>query len=119
MTAERFSRVLIGMMAGLLIWAAHLASVYGVTGLACARLLGDAELLGFNAVRLIVVVLTVAALLATAWVMVRALTGRGPGRWSSAEPRRFIDWTTAAIAGLSMVAILWGGLPALQVAVCT
>lgn len=119
-TSSRFIAQTIHMLAGLLIWAAHLGLVYGVTALACARGFADMAVLGIGVVPLAIGCATLAALLATAFVLRQAMRDLGePHTLSeSRETRRFIDFTTATVAGLALVAIVWNGLPALVIPAC-
>ncbi|WP_035693740.1 hypothetical protein [Azospirillum halopraeferens] len=118
MGSRRFTGLLVGMFAGLLIWAAHFVLVYGLTGLACARGLGGATLLGVALVPAAIVAATLAALLATGAVWLAAWRGGGPAGEGRDETVRFVRWLTAGFAGLGLMSILWVGLPALQVPVC-
>ncbi|HYG86638.1 MAG TPA: hypothetical protein VD978_10295 [Azospirillum sp.] len=113
-----FPATFAGMMAAFLIWAAHFGILYGVNGLACARGLEGVRVLGFPLVPFTVAAATAVALLLTGAVLVRALLGSAPSPDASAAPRRFIRWFTAAAAASALVAILWNGLPALQVPPC-
>jgi hypothetical protein len=106
------------MLAGLLIWAAHLTVIYSVTALACARHFDDVMVLRIGIVPLTVAITTLIALLATGLVLalaVRDLINRIPDQEGT---RRFFSFTTATVAGLSMVAIAWEGLPALLIPAC-
>lgn len=118
MRSRRFAGLLTGMMAGLLIWAAHFAVVYAFNGLACARGFAGTTLFGIGLVPAGIVAVTVLALAATALVVLRARRGPWPALGTSDEAGRFVRWMTAAFASLSLLAILWIGLPALQVPAC-
>ncbi|MGQ9368104.1 hypothetical protein [Azospirillum sp. ST 5-10] len=118
MRSRRFAGLLAGMMAGLLIWAAHLAVVYAFTALGCARGFAGATLFGIGLVPAGVALATLLALAAAGLVAVRAWRGPWPAAGASGEAGGFVRWMTAAFAGLSWLAILWIGLPALQVPAC-
>jgi len=118
MNARSFPASFAGMMAAFLIWALHFTAVYSLNGLACARGLDAWRVLGFPFVPALVVGATAVALLLTLAVLMTALLGRGPAVRVREDPRRFIRWFTAAAAGAVLVAILWNGLPALQVPPC-
>lgn len=119
MATRNFLTTFTAMLAPFLIWAGHFGLVYAINGVACARGLGGAVLLGFPAVPLLVVVATVAALLITGWIMVRCIAGDGPAEHvGSRDPREFARWFTGAGAASSLLAILWVGLPAIQVPAC-
>lgn len=112
----------IGSMSGFLIWGAHFLFVYGITALACAKRFADVEILNIGIVPFVTGVATVAALAAAALVLVgalRALPNRAPVRRDeTGGPSVFLRWLTALVAGLSLVAIAWNGLPILLVPVC-
>ncbi len=118
MRARSFPATVAGMMAAFLIWAAHFFAVYGLNGLACARGLDTLRVFGFPFVPFAVVAATALALLLAGAVLMTALLGRGPAAQVREDPRRFIRWFTAGAAGVALVAILWNGLPALQVPPC-
>lgn len=118
MAVRSFPGTFAGMMAAFLLWAAHFTAVYSLNGVACARGLDAMRILGFPLVPFAVTGLTLAALAAAAWILMRALLGRGPAAGAREDPRRFIRWFTAGAAGAALVAILWVGLPALQVPAC-
>lgn len=118
MEKHGFPATFAGMMAAFLIWAAHFGVVYGINGLICARKLQDMEILGLPIAVALVLAATVAALLLAAFVLLAALWGGGPAARASEDPRRFIRWFTALAAGAALVAILWNGLPAVQVPAC-
>jgi hypothetical protein len=111
---------LLGMMAGLWIWAAQFTAVYGFTSLACARGFADWTVLGFNIVRLAIIVVTLISLALDAAVLLQALrTSRAPpDHATSTSGDALIAHTTATIAALSLLAIAYTGLPAIIVPVC-
>lgn len=87
------------ILAGPLLWALHFAALYGFTALACAR--GGAAAIPWVA--------AVATLLlggAVGLLMVKL------------SKEQFIDWLSAALAALSLLAIVWQGLPVLLIALC-
>jgi hypothetical protein len=92
MTALRIS-------SGPLVWALHFTALYGFTALACAR--------GFTAaIPWVVGVSTVVLGSAAALLMLRF------------SREQFIDWLSAALAALSLVAIVWQAFPVLLVRSC-
>lgn len=118
--SSRFAIETVRMLAGFLIWAAHLSVVYGVTALACARGFADMTVIGIGVVPLTISIATLVALLVTALVLVLAIRDLGGLHTlpDSRETRRFLGFTTATVAGLALVAIAWNGLPALIVPAC-
>lgn len=107
-----FARYAITIVAGLAIWAAHLGTVYAWTAVACARHLDDWTVAGLSGVRLVIGAVTLAAL-AGVGALTIAAGRRRTGRDDAAE--RFAATLAVLIGGLSLVAIAWGGLPALVV----
>lgn len=118
MATRSFPMIFTGMMLPYLIWGLHFGAVYGVNGLACARGWDGALLAGIPAVPALVVGATLAAMLLCALVLLRAVRGRGPAADATRDPREFARWFTALGAGAALIAILWNGLPALQVPPC-
>jgi hypothetical protein len=111
---------LVGMMAGLWIWAAQFTVVYAFTALACARGLADWTLAGFNAVRLVILVTTLIALALDILVLIGALRVRrsASSQADSTSGDAMINYITLTVAAFSIVAILYTGLPALMVPLC-
>jgi hypothetical protein len=114
-----FVRTSLFTMGGLLVWADHFGLAYAFNALACARRFAGLDVLGFGIVPLVVTAATLAALAASG-VLFLALLRRGPARaFRDDQPAGdFLRATTIAIAGLSLVAIAWNGLPALIVPPC-
>ncbi len=104
--------------AGLIAWAVQFTVIYGVASVACARGYGHLTFVGIGLVPLTILAATVLALAATAVVMVHAARERR-GMGESTDPTdRFLNTTTLLVGGLSLVTILWHGLPALIVPAC-
>jgi hypothetical protein len=98
---------------GPIVWALHLAVVYGVHSFGCARDLFGTGLFGFDPARLIIALATVAALLAIAVGI--ALTV--PARSAEQEPG-FERGVAIGLAGLSVFGVLAAGAAAILVAPC-
>ncbi|WP_134495904.1 hypothetical protein [Microvirga pakistanensis] len=115
-----FIRKSLFMTGGLLVWAVQFTLVYVFNSLACARRFAGMELMGIGIVPFVVTGITLAALLATALVFFLALRRRGPAYDSRDDKpvNDFMRYTTMTIAGLSFVAIVWNGIPALLVPPC-
>jgi hypothetical protein len=109
---------MMAMTGGLWIWAAQFTFIYGFTALACARGFADGGIVGFNIVRFAIVVVTLAALALTAAILVQALVGSRTIGPDDGPSERFIKSSAVWIAGLSLLAIAWSGLPALIVPIC-
>jgi hypothetical protein len=92
---SRFVAVALRLGAGIAVWAAHFALVYGMTSVACARGMADR-------VPALVGLATLVAAAAAAALVVR-------------EARRcatFEGWIACGLAALALVAILYQGVPA-------
>jgi hypothetical protein len=114
-----FTAKLTFLCGGLLIWAAHFLTIYGVNGVVCARGLDRFTVLGFGIVPAIVAAATGLAVIACCMIAVAALRGQGPGMGDEVgSVRAFWRSGTACLAGFAVIAILWTGLPALLVAPC-
>lgn len=83
------------------LWAVHFGTIYGFTGIACARGLE-------GAVPWVVGLATLVAAALAASLLARGLARRDD----------FIDATTAGLAGLALIAIAWEGVPALWMTPC-
>jgi hypothetical protein len=92
-------RELLWLSSGAIVWAAHFAVLYGVTAVACARGLP-------HAVPWCVAVAGGAAA-ALLLLIMRSTTGT------------FLGWTTAAIAGTALFAVVLESAAGLLVSPCT
>lgn len=92
---------LLRMSAGIAVWAAHFALLYGFTSFACAR--GP-----IAAIPWVAGAATFVALAAVAAIVVRSFPARA----------RFAPWMTAAIAGLAAIAIVFEALAVAMVPAC-
>lgn len=86
---------------GVIVWALHFTALYGFTALACAR--------GFP--RAVPGFIVTATLVAGALAV--ALMVKGYRRRSE-----FIDWMTASVAGLALIAILYESIGVFLVPLC-
>ena len=118
MEKHGFPALFAGMMAAFLIWAVHFLAIYGINGLICARNLDGLDLFGLPLAVALVLAATVAALLLEGGVLLVALRSGGPAARASDGPRRFVRWFTVLSAVGALLAILWNGLPALQLPAC-
>jgi hypothetical protein len=114
--AEESMTRLLGAVSGMIAWAAQFTVIYGVTSIACERGYGDAS--WFGIVPLTIIVTTLLALSSTGFVLLRAVRERRHGGAEADPTDRFLNETTLVVSGLSLVAILWQGLPALIVPAC-
>jgi hypothetical protein len=91
------------LLGGLLVWTAHFFALYAI-----ASILETSP-----RARLLTALATLAGLAADGWLLSSALARRGDG--AAGPPERWADQVAALGAGLSAVAVLWQGLPALLV----
>ncbi|ALG69907.1 hypothetical protein VY88_10645 [Azospirillum thiophilum] len=115
MSERSFPSIFAGMLSPFLIWAGHFGAVYAINTVICARGLDRETLWGVSPAPVAVTVATLAALLCVAAVAVWAARDTGP---ADPDLRRFGRWLRMAGAGVAFVAILWSGLPALQLPAC-
>ena len=121
MAEQRFISKMTFMTGGFIIWAVHFVVVYVFNALACARFFAGAEVLGLGVVPLTLTVLTVLALLATAWVMMKIYRWNGPVRGEAHDDptTRFVRHMALTIGALSLLAIFWQGIVTLILIPCT
>lgn len=119
MAEARFVSRITFLTGGLLVWAVHFTLVYGLNTLACTRLDGT-SVLGVRVVPVAIGIATVVAAGLNLLLLASALRGRGPGIADEhdASVRHFWRFGTGMIAALGLVAVVWGGLPALIVNPC-
>lgn len=111
--ARAFLRHALVISAGPLIWFAHFTIVYVWTALLCARGVGmDLIPAGILAAT----VVAAAAVIVFAILSFRAM--RRAGR-NGGGNGRFLFAVAAALAALSLIGILWNGLPAVLVSACS
>ena len=118
MTGRRTGQVLL-MLAGLVAWAVQFTAIYGVTSTLCGRGWADATLLGVGAVPMAVVSATLIALAATIVALVLSLqVYRRSGQAGLGTTDGFMGHAAVLINGLSLIVILWHGLPAFILPAC-
>lgn len=110
---------LLGAMSGLVAWAAQFTIIYGFAAVVCARGYGSLSVLGVGIVPFTILVATLLALGGAGLALLLALRDRGQRSADTHPTDRFLIDTTLVVSGLSIVAILWQGLPALIVPACT
>lgn len=115
-----FTRRLLFLLSGLLVWAAHFGLVYAVTALACARGFSGNSGGGFGVVPLVIAAATGFAVVLQGLVAIAAGRGRGPGIGDEPDTsvREFWRYATVGIAVLGTVAVAWTGVPAFFVHSC-
>ena len=118
MTGRRTRQVLLAI-GGLIAWAVQFTLIYGATSTLCGRGWADSTLLGIGIVQAIVMATTLVALVATALMLlllVRAYQHRDNEGPHTAT--LFMMQTGILINGLSLVVILWHGVPAFILPAC-
>ena len=105
-------------LSGMLAWAAQFTAIYTVTSTLCERGWADAALFGIGVVPLIVSGVTLIALTAVGWVLWLSLGWSRQMDRETLAVARFLNDTTMLVSALSLVAILWQGLPGLLVPPC-
>lgn len=108
-----FARTLLFMTAGPLVWAVHLAFIYVMTALVCARPVATSA---WRNEDMLLWALGLAAIIAIAiilWITLRGFRSGG-----SRENIRFVEWTALALAALAIYAIVLETLPILLVPAC-
>lgn len=107
----------------MVVWALHLLVIYSLEGLACARGWPLARIAGMSQFNWLLVLVTVPALAAIAWMMRRgwrdARDPAGPGGSATARRQRLLAWVAMALAVVSAVAIIFATLPVFMLPPCT
>ena len=107
----------------MVVWALHLVVVYSLEGLACARGWPLARIAGMSQFNWLLVVVTVPALAAVAWLMSRgwrdAREPDGSRGTPAARRQRLLAWVAMALAVVSAVAIIFATLPVFMLPPCT
>jgi hypothetical protein len=118
MTGRRTGQVLLAL-GGMIAWAVQFTIIYGATSTLCGRGWADSTLLGIGIVQAIVVATTLLALVPTALMLLVLLRAY---RHADGEGDRtatlFMMQTGIFINGLSLVVILWHGIPAFILPAC-
>ncbi|RSV18267.1 hypothetical protein CA236_09250 [Sphingomonas sp. ABOLG] len=90
------------MLGGMIVWAVHFFAVYIVASV----------FLTTDIARILTVMMTLACLAADGWLIARLRQARAGTQDSFSD---WMRWIALGGAGLSLVAVLWQGLPALLV----
>lgn len=106
------------------VWAVHFVACYVWAAVACAKMpVDDGTYLTARIGIGVLTVLAVAAILYAGW---RAYAEWGFGEYdpphaddSEADRRRFLGYATLLLAGLSIVAVVFVGMPAAFITECT
>jgi hypothetical protein len=100
------------------VWAAHFAVVYSVHAVSCARGLNHWTVLGFGLVPFTITVATALALAGSLAVLAIALRDMRDAHSEAQDSQRFLTYTSATVAGFSILAIVWVALPVFFIEPC-
>jgi hypothetical protein len=118
MSGARTLQVMV-MLGGMIAWAVQFTVVYGVTATLCGRGWADATVLGIGVVPFTILTVTLAALAAAAILLIVSLRQDRQLRDQPAlATDRFLSQAGVLISGLSLIAILWNGVPAFILPAC-
>lgn len=107
---QPFAVTALRMSAPILVWAAHFGTIYGYTGLACARRFHDSGAAWIAAVPWVIGIATIVATVLMVCLIAPALRApRRPG---------FVEWISAAIAGLALIGVFYETIPVFMLPVC-
>jgi hypothetical protein len=118
MTLRRTAQVLL-TLGGMIAWAVQFTVAYGATSTLCGRGWADATLLGIGVVPFAILSTTLVALAAAAILLIVSL--REERRWRDqpvSATDSFLSQASVLINGLSLIAILWNGVPAFILPAC-
>ncbi len=118
MGGRRTGQILL-MLAGLIAWAVQFTAIYGVTSTLCGRGWADANLLGLEVVPMTILSATLVTLAATAVALIWSFRNyRLAKHQPVAAVDDFVSHAAVLINGLSIVVILWHGIPAFILPAC-
>lgn len=114
MHVSRFTRSFLLIFSGPLIWAMHFLTIYGGSGVICARpAAAQLQWLGLHATDWWTLIASGAAIAAIGAVLLYLRRASDHARQAG-----FIPWITTALGMLSIIAILWETLPVLLIPAC-
>jgi hypothetical protein len=118
MTGRRTGQVLLAL-GGMIAWAVQFTIIYGATSTLCGRGWADSTLLGIGIVQAIIMATTLVALVPTALMLLILLRAyRHADDEGSHAATLFMMQAGILINGLSLVVILWHGVPAFILPAC-
>jgi len=115
---------LTGIAAPMAVWALHLVAVYSLQGVACAEGWDRIRFAGLEALTWWLLALTLAALMALAWLGLRAWRGWQAACSGTEHPprqtarRRFSAAVTGALSAMAAVAVCFTTIPVLLLPGC-
>ena len=118
MTGRRTAQVLL-TLGGMVAWVVQFTVIYGATSTLCGRGWADATVLGVGVIHFTILATTLAALAATAILLIASLREERQQRDQPASATdSFLSQAGVLINGLSLVAIVWNGVPAFILPAC-
>ncbi|MBD2747521.1 hypothetical protein IC232_12525 [Microvirga sp. BT688] len=118
MTGRRTGQVLL-TLGGMIAWAVQFTIIYAATSTLCGRGWADATLLGIGVVQFTILSTTLVTLAAAAILLVVSLRAERQGRHQPVSATdSFLCQTSVLINGLSLIVILWHGIPGIILPAC-
>jgi hypothetical protein len=118
MTGRRTAQVCL-TLGGMIAWAVQFTVIYGATSTLCGRGWADATPLGIGIVQMTILAATLATLAAAAILLIVSLRQERQRRDQPASATdTFLVEAGVLINGLSLVVILWHGVPAFILPSC-
>jgi hypothetical protein len=118
MAGRRTLQVLV-MLGGLIAWALQFTLIYGVTSTLCGRGWADKTLFGGGVVPATILLSTLAAFaIAAAMLLLSLKEYRSLQHGTASAVDTFMNQAAILISGLSLVVIIWHGVPALILPAC-
>jgi hypothetical protein len=118
MAGQRTAQVFL-MLGGLIAWAVQFTVIYGATSTLCGRGWADTMLLGVGVVQVTILAATLATFAATAILLIISLRAyRQQVSPPASATDSFMIQAAVLINGLSLIIILWHGLPAFILPAC-
>lgn len=113
MRLSPFTHDVLLLFAGPLVWSLHFVAIYGLTGIVCARPGSAGSWQGWPWEAWAIAALGVLAAAGLGACLAAARPRAGSG-----DTRRFVRWTSLALAGFALLAIAWETLALLLVPSC-
>lgn len=118
METRSFTRAILWVLSGLIVWSVHFLIVYPFNALACARGFATARVFDVDVVPFTILCVTIAALVLIAAVL--SLSAREGMRTANEAdaPGRFLQRLALGIGALSAVAIILETVPVMMIPPC-
>lgn len=107
------------MLGGLIAWAVQFTIIYGITSTLCARGWAGVTLLGLGGVQMAILIATLMTFAVTAILLMASVRkDRKVSNPPASATDSFMNRASVLFNGLSLVVILWQGIPALILPAC-